>query len=360
LNTTYFNYSPVNQFNQIRINQVKIGDTGDVTFWDQTFNNVSDPVNPITGAFHIDATDLEIPGPYPLKVRRNYSSQNLSDQNNFGYGWRINYLPYLMVTTNKTTTQTNLMLYAAEEDGSVIAYRQQSNTNLYLPKLADNPTLDNETMQGMGATANMFNARITRSLSGTNIIYTLASPDGGLRVFQVMNFPLIGLTNNASRTRPYLQTWTDYRGNSRSFFYGTNSTTPDSGQLVRIQCSNGNFVGFDYNTAGYISDVFTGDGRRLHYDYDSYGDLVTVTLPDVSQINYEYNHYGFAGSDGNMYYDSDHSLVREIKPEGRILQNIYDAQRRVVAQMATVGPDLDVYTNAYLTYSNNFSLSSSE
>ena len=80
---------------------------------------------------------------------------------------------------------------------------------------------------------------------------------------------------------------------------------------------------------------------------------MTVTLPDQSQINYEYNHYTFTNN-SVAYFDSDHTLIHELKPEGRRLVNTYDSQRRVVAQMATVGQDLNVYTNATFAYSNNF------
>jgi RHS repeat-associated protein len=329
------------------------GDQGDKSWLSQFWDSVADPVDPITGAFHIEATDLRIPGPFPLDIGRNYSSQNLSDQNNFGYGWRINYIPYINVTTNGSGSTTNILLFASEMDGSLVGYRMQAtNTNVFLPTLLDNPDLDNNTTAGIGSTANMFNARLVRSTAGTNTLYTLTKPDGSVRVFQVMSFPLTW-TNNIARTRPYLQTWTDNRGNTLTFSYGTNSAAADYGQLNRIQSSNGSFVAFDFNTSGYITDAFTGDGRHLIYDYDNYGDLVTVTLPDQSQINYVYNHYTFTNNNV-AYFDSDHTLINELKPEGRRLVNTFDSQRRVIAQMATVGQDLNVYTNATFAYSNNF------
>jgi RHS repeat-associated protein len=333
--------------------QVNGGDQGDKSWLSKVWDTIADPVDPITGAFHVEAVDLRIPGPFPLDIGRNYSSQNLSDQNNFGYGWRINYIPYINVTTNGTGATTNILLFASEMDGSLVGYRMQStNTNVFLPTLLDNPSLDNNTTAGIGSTANMFKARIVRSTAGTNTLYTLTKPDGSVRVFQVMSFPLTW-TNNLARTRPYLQTWTDNRGNPLNFAYGTNSTATDYGQLNRIQSGNGSFLAFNFNTSGYITDAFAGDGRHLHYDYDNYGDLVTVTLPDQSQINYEYNHYTFTNN-SVAYFDSDHTLINELKPEGRRLVNTYDSQRRVVAQMATVGHDLNVYTNATFAYSNNF------
>ena len=152
-------------------------------------------------------------------------------------------------------------------------------------------------------------------------------------------------------------TWQDNRGNSPTFSYGTNSTQPDWGQLNRVQSSNGNFFGFYYDTFGHIIEAYTGDDRILQYAYDKYGDLTTVTLPDQSQINYVYQHANqVTNSVTNIY--STHLILQELKPEGRILQNEYDSQRRVTNQMATVGATLVPMVNATFAYTNNFSISS--
>ena len=101
----------------------------------------------VTGSFYIDATDLTLPGPMPLHVRRNYSSQNLAE-NEFGFGWKINYVPFLTVATNS-------LVYAAEMDGTFMAYRQQAapSNNVWAPTAADNPTLNNNSSAGVGSIA---------------------------------------------------------------------------------------------------------------------------------------------------------------------------------------------------------------
>ena len=50
-----------------------------------------------------------------LSLRRNYSSQNLAD-NQFGTGWKFSIMPYLSVGTGGTN------IYAADMDGAVLAY----------------------------------------------------------------------------------------------------------------------------------------------------------------------------------------------------------------------------------------------
>ncbi|MGH7980940.1 MAG: DUF6531 domain-containing protein, partial [Limisphaerales bacterium] len=78
----------------------------------QSGAQVSDPVNNITGEFYVQATDLELPGPIPLALHRNYSSQDLAD-NQFGYGWKLSIMPYLTIGKNATN------IYASDMDVAV-------------------------------------------------------------------------------------------------------------------------------------------------------------------------------------------------------------------------------------------------
>ncbi|MEX1118860.1 MAG: DUF6531 domain-containing protein, partial [Terrimicrobiaceae bacterium] len=295
---------------------------------------IGDPVHAVTGSFYLDAVDLTLPGPMPLQIRRSYSSQNLAE-NEFGYGWKLAYFPFLSVATDET------VIYAAEMDGSVVAYRQQS-TNLWTPQPKDNPTLCNMTGDVLGSVGNMFNAKIVRTTEGSDTIYTLTGADGSIRRFKVRSFASGGLT----RTRPYLEKWTDHRGNFFTCGFGTDATKGDFGELTRIAASNGNFVGFIYNTYGRITEAYTGDGRRVGYAYDNFGDLVSVTRPDGSVVGYDYEHL----TDEGTY--SNHLIIRERKPGGRILENDFDEFRRVTEQRATVGTDMTPVRNASFEYYN--------
>jgi len=311
----------------------------------QALTAVGDPVHPITGEFYIDETDLELPGPIPLSLRRNYSSLNLAD-NQFGSGWKFSIMPYLSVTTGGTN------IYAADMDGAVLAYVQTStNANVWLPTLTANPQLNNNTAAGAGGLVNRLRDRIV--LTGTTN-FTLYAADGSVRTFQTTTF------NNGilNQTRPYLQKWTDSRGNYYAFSYGTDSTQPNFGEVTRIQCSNGNYLGFDYDIYGHILDVYSGDGRRLKYDYDQYGDLITVTLPDATTRSYQYQHASQAVTNGSAFY-STHLIVEEDKPDGRELINAYDIQRRVTNQLSTAGADLTPIRTATFNYFNNFNITNS-
>ena len=91
-----------------------------ISFYKDGQQFAGEPVDVMTGEFYIDAVDLTLPGPLNLQVRRNYSSQN-QVENEFGFGWKMNYMPFLSVGTN------SILIYAAEMDGTVVAYRQSQH-----------------------------------------------------------------------------------------------------------------------------------------------------------------------------------------------------------------------------------------
>jgi YD repeat-containing protein len=319
-----------------------VGD-GDARNTNGQDGTVADPVNTSTGEFYVDAVDLTLPGQMPLQVRRNYGSHNLSP-NQLGYGWKLNYMPFLAASQG-----TNF--YASEPDGSVLVFIQ-IGTDLWAPTTTNNPTLNNYTTSGIGSIANRFNARIARVFTnGVNKSY-LTNTDGSLRIFEEKSFPL---SAGIDRLRPYLTKWFDHRGNFYTFEYGTNSTQPDYGQVRRVLSSSGNLVGFQYDVYGRITQAYALDGRRVTYRYDEHGDLVQVTLPDASEWQFEYQHLNWT-TNGVTYRYSTHLLTRELKPDGRALQNEYDSLRRVTNQWATVGADLRLVRNATFRYTNSFSL----
>jgi YD repeat-containing protein len=305
-----------------------------------SFGTVLDPVNTLTGEYYVDETDLVLPGPMPLAVRRNYGSQNLN-ANQLGYGWKLNYMPFLTLASNN-------VIYASEPDGSVLAFVKQGTNNLWAPTKDRNPNLNNYSTDGIGSVANRFNARLAKVGS----TYYLTNGDGSLRVFEERSF---SLSASIDRLRPYLSVWYDNRGNFYQFEYGTNSVQADWGQVRRVTSSSGNVLLFYYDVYGRIVEAYSRDGRRVRYDYDRFGDLRGVIRPDASEIHFEYVQKNWVtNSTTNVY--STHLLSREIKPDGRTLMNEYDSLRRVTNQWATVGPDLRLIRNGAFRYTNNFSL----
>ncbi len=256
-------------------------------------NTVADPVDVVSGAFYVDELDLNLPGSFPLEIRRNYNSQN-PVVGDFGCGWKLNLNPYLVEQDGK--------LYAAEADGTVIAYRQNQSRWEVLPE--DNPDLCNFSKRGIGGTANPYHAYIEN-----NVLY---GTDGSKRFFED------GL----------LKKWIDCVGNTLTFSY-------KQGRLKEIESSNGDYCGLYYNHEGKISEIYSRDGRRITYDYDSRGDLVRVTLPNQAVIFYK--------------YDKDHRITKETKPHGIVLENVYQ-DGKVKQQFSPMGPRQEMVVTATFDY----------
>jgi RHS repeat-associated protein len=307
---------------------------------------ILDPVDIVRGSFYVNDADLVIPGPMPIKLSRNYDSMYQAN-GEFGYGWKMGYFAYL--GTNSVNTNTAGLIYAAETDGSVIAYSPVTgSTNTWMPTASNNPALCNQQGSSSGSIFNLFNNKIVMSGSGTNATYSLTGSDGSIRTFAVQSFPVGTGTNTISRTRPYLKTWVDPQGNNLSFSFGSNTNSPDYGFLNRISSSNGNFLQLDYDTYGRIIQANAADGWVLSYNYDIYGDLIQVTRPDNSTISYTYQHLPNVAPLSGLY--SSHLLLQETKPEGRQLVNTYDGSRRVTQQQVCVGTGGSLAVNATFNY----------
>ncbi|NBQ68067.1 MAG: hypothetical protein EBU46_04210 [Nitrosomonadaceae bacterium] len=315
--------------------------------WRQLKSLVADPVEVVSGTFYLNSVDLTLAGPMPLELRRIYLSQSLVD-NQFGQGWKLGFTPWLVSGTN---ANGNPVLFAAEMDGAVITYRYQSN-NLWTVVADDNPTLGNYSRDGIGSDANSFNNVIQQNPTNSSL-YVLIDPSGGKRTYQVMtNFGINSSTNQFNRIRPYLTRAEDHAGNYYTFSFGTNASADDFGQVNRVQSANGAALTLKYDFYGRIIEAFTDDDRHVYYQYDEYGDLITVQLPDASGWQYQYQHYAFTNN-GIAYTDSNHLLISETKPDGRVLTNAYDNLRRVTMQAATVGTNRELVTNAWFYYTNN-------
>jgi YD repeat-containing protein len=319
-------------------------------------NNVGmtlDPVNTATGELYDDELDLELPGPLPLQLRRNYSSQN-TGVNLFGTGWKLNFMPYLYRSQRSAGDPAGELLYAALPDGTVLAYyAANTTTGPWVVMAQDNPQLNNYNGGAIGSINNYFNSNIARSGSSGNYTYTLHLPDGGNVTYNEMHFPVAG-NATLTRDRPYLTKWQDSKGNYLTFQYDNTTTDPSYGQLLKIQSTNGNFLAFQYNQSQFVSEVDTRDGRRVQYDYNqTTNDLIDVIRADNSEVYYAYLDQTDSG--GNV--TSTHLLSEIDEPEGRRLLNSYDSNRRVTSQSALAGPNGELAQTASYAYATTGNIS---
>jgi RHS repeat-associated protein len=306
------------------------------------YQKIADPVDIVTGAFQIQTEDLSILGPIPLKLQRNYSSAN-PFSGEFGYGWKRNFVPYLVLSPKdeKLGQAEGEVIQAAEFDGTVIIYRKKSeNSWVVLPE--DNSHITNSGEENSGS--NIFGSTIQKEIKDNQENYYVHGADGSIRKYQVHSFPIAGI----ERGRPYLYNLIDAQGNQINFEYGENKNEYDYGQVKKIIAANGDFIGLDYDEHEQIIKAYAKDGRSVRYAYDMFGDLESVTFPDNTTIKYSYEH-ATSNEKGKKTVYSTHHLIREEKPNGRVLQNVYDASGRVVEQKTTRTPGKPV-TNVKFAY----------
>lgn len=264
------------------------------------FDCIADPVDIISGAFYIDEVDMVLPGVFPLSIRRNYNSQNPL-RGSFGYGWKL--------SLNPTLEEEEGKLFAAEEDGTVIAYRLNKKKSRWEVYIEDNPDLRNLSAEGI---RNPFQNYIEN-----NILY---GSDGSKRIFE----------------GHLLRKWIDAIGNALIFSY-------EKGLLTKIENAS-SFCRINYDAEGRIFEIIAKDGRRIGYSYSLAGDLKEVEFPNKAITSYEYDRF--------------HQIFRETKPHGKVLENIYDKEGRVRLQRSPILQDQKMGTSATFTYEENIRMAS--
>jgi RHS repeat-associated protein len=291
-------------------------------------NWIADPVNVTTGAFYQDEVDLHVNGTFPIDIRRTYSNQN-PQLNELGYGWLSAYTSYLVVTPVVSTIKI------VDVDGSVILFVPHPTlANVWVPG-----TTNVGLINGGSARNNPLGSQITCTTTAGINTYQWQRPDGSIRRYVDHTFTF----NGVPFTRPYIDRWTDARGNYLQFTIGTVSTDPSYAKVTHIQSSSGPSVDLGYTASGYLGTVTASDGRVVTYGYNFAGDLTSVQRPDGQITTYQY------GADAQLG-GSNHWITEEDKPDGRVLQNDYDVNGRVTQQKATVGLDSTPVINATFDY----------
>ncbi len=295
----------------------------------QLANLVAEPVNVTTGEFYTDAVDLRVNGTMPIEIRRTYSSRNTATSE-IGYGWLTGYSSYIAPTDDLAYIQ------AADLDGTVLAFRRVSGSNVW--KIFPDEGFD--LTNSSGGSKNLYNSQIVQTTAGDGTVsYQWLLPDGSVRNYVVREFPV----GDYPRREAYLDSLTDNRGNFLAFSFGNDPTMSEYGKIIGIRSSSGGLVTLTYNRCGRLSLATASDGRAVSYGYDFRGDLTDVQLPDGQRWSYVYG----PGATG----PGNHRIIKELKPDGRILQNVYDPYGKVTQQKATVGLDMTPVVTATFDYS---------
>ncbi|MDX9702393.1 MAG: RHS repeat-associated core domain-containing protein [Candidatus Auribacterota bacterium] len=313
----------------------------------------SDPVDMRTGEFYAESVDVEIPGLLPIVIKRNYSSQQES-MDFIGYGWTLNLNYFLWgngaaldLAENYTsefslTQKKSVILRLTEDDGSVLEYiygNETGNTITFVPDPMANTELVNIALSaGTNKNAGYISNRIVFNTLSKEFIYT--SYDGTKKYFTFHAYS----SNENGKERIYLSKIEDIHGNYLQYTYHEDENSKGFGLPSTITSRSGCYVQFYYDIKGRVERIVSSDKREIRYFYDNLWNLVKVIDAAGKTTKYEYAR----SPDGYL----THNLARIIKPDNRILENIYDGEK-VIEQRMAIGFDAIPRTIAQFEYTHD-------
>ena len=235
------------------------------------------PINTLSGSKSDQATDLMIQtATGQLTFDRYYSSRAINIYTTtLGYGWAHNL------------------------DSRLIYPDDQEGIDDYVLFKAHSASLYKFAINGDGTYSPT--SGIVGELSCSGSTCSLLLPNSELYTFENRK----------------LLTWTDSKGNSRSYTYDSTN-----GQLIRVTDNvSSRYISLSY-TQGRISSITNSSGRNVAYEYSSSGDLISVT-----------------DANGTWHYEySSHRLTRVINPLGQTdFRTEYDAEGRAINQYDGLG-----------------------
>ena len=246
-----------------------------------------DPVDPATGLFVLENTDLYLPDILPISLTRTYRQQDTRSRP-FGIGATHNYEIFL-IGDSSTFTYIDLIL----ADGGRIHYVR--------------------TSPGTGWTdAVMTHTSTPTGFYGSTIAWNGHGWNLKLKNGTTYVFPEAAGATNPSQAA--LIGITDRYGNTLSL-----TRDPSTFNLLRITTPNGRWVAFSYDASNRVTQATDNIGRTVGYTYDGSGRLWKVTDP--------------AGGITTYTYDNSHNLLTITDPRNITwLTNQYDVNNRVTKQ----------------------------
>jgi RHS repeat-associated protein len=214
-----------------------------------------EPVDPSTGVFVMEKTDLYLSDTIPLSLTRIYNSgDNLARP--FGRGMSHPYALFLWSANQYT--EADLVLPA----GGKIHYVRTSPGSGY----SDAVFMHKETATTSATPTPFYKSVLAWNGHGWNLTLT----DGTVFVFGE-NAPL--------------QSIRDRYGNTVTVAHSQGQ----SGQVTRVTSPNGRWIAFSYDAAGRIAQASDNANRTVTYAYDLAGNLSTVTDAEHGVTTYTYS-----------------------------------------------------------------------
>jgi RHS repeat-associated protein len=316
------------------------------------------------GNFQLSFTDLEIPvSGIPITLTRTYDTLTSNSQDDFGYGWRMEFR-----NTNLRTSLLQDDLY--QELGlRGVGFQEGDSVYVTLPggkRERFTFKLDEGKYAGINRYLRMAARRAGMSdvdpsfyipsfVADSGSTSTLTVPDSGLILIHNANNKVSTMGGGSAFSAYNPQDWgnTYTLTTKEGVVYDIDATTGDintitnrNGDILNfsdggIVSSNGQQVTFERDAQGRIVAAIDPMGNRVSYRYDANGDLVKVTDRENNTTTFEYNG------------QQAHYLDKIIDPLGKTgVRNEYDENGRLTKVFNALGnsvqleynPDNSLYT----------------
>lgn len=258
------------------------------------------PVDPVSGTLFDKQTDLELPGPLPLRLERNYNSvvTRVAWGGVLGVGWRMNFEAHL-------TLHTEPLEPGSRRTSRFWALHDPEMRVVRLPYLEDFGAWHHDPQERL------------EFCRADDLTWDLRDKDGVTWRFHVH-----------AEGEARLVEWFDRHGNTTRLHYKDDPYVP-----AGLTDSSGRHVRFELDPLGRITEIWVEgrDGgwqpqRVRRYEYDEDGRLGAT--------------YDAEDGGRRFVYDGAGRMVREQEPGGYSWHFHYDAAGRVTH---TYGEDLHEY-----------------
>jgi RHS repeat-associated protein len=321
-------FDPTGLANDSYILRLEATDTGGNISYVDTLVQVAGDLK--IGNFTLSFTDMTVPvSGIPITVSRTYDTLQANQQDDFGFGWRLEF--------RDMNLRTSVPSSGAEEYGSFTPYNDGARVYVTAPGgRREGFTFRPRLVSGFGALVGFYNPvfvpdrGVTSQLSVNNFTLIRSQSDG---LFYGAN----GLAYNPSDElnfggRFYLTT-KDGIAYEIDANTGDLVTLSDANRNVltfteaAIESNRGPRITFQRDPQGRITSVTDPSGNRVRYQYDSRGDLISVTDRESNVTQFIYSEPR-----------RPHFLTEIIDPLGRTgVRTEYDAQGRLIRLIDAAG-----------------------
>jgi RHS repeat-associated protein len=272
------------------------------SWWARTFGGCTegDPVDPQSGLFTNQVTDLYLPGPMPITLTRAYRQ---GDTNSRAFGLATNFTYGMFLWSAQQYQQADLIL----PDGARVHYVRISPGTGWTDAVFETTSVPGP----------FYKSKIAWNGNG----WDLTLKDGTVFVFGE-NAPL--------------QAIRDRYGNQVTI----TRTNGQSGNITRVSSTGGRWITFTYDSGNRITQAKDNMGRTVTYSYDANGRLTQVT-----DANGGITTYGWGPCPTPGVASCNQMTTITDPRDVLVLTNTYDANARVATQ--TLGDGQSTYSFAY-------------